>query len=154
MNKADLFNYGQPDQPVSVGGDSGVILRGLSATEWETFVGFCESQVFAPGECIMRAGDSGRAIFIIRAGRVRPELPGRKLKLPLMEPGTVFGELAFFDGGKRSATLWAVDRVELLTLPFDAFERLGAWHPHITTELLLDLGRVLSQRLRRAEARE
>lgn len=155
MSKPDLFNYDQPDGALPAA-DSGVILRKLSSAEWDTFVGFGESLRFAPGECIVRAGESGRAIYIIRAGHVRGELAtGAKKKVATqkMGPGTVFGELAFFDGGPRSATLWADDAVDLLHLPLAAFERLAAWHPRIARELLLDLGRVLSQRLRRAESK-
>jgi CRP/FNR family cyclic AMP-dependent transcriptional regulator len=152
--KPDLFNYDQPAGALPES-DAGVILRKLSTAEWDTFVTFCESLRFAPGECIVRAGESGRAIYIIRAGHVRGELAtGRKkVATQKMGPGTVFGELAFFDGGPRSATLWADDTVELLHLPLAAFERLAAWHPRVARELLLDLGRVLSQRLRRAESK-
>ncbi|MBL8288349.1 MAG: cyclic nucleotide-binding domain-containing protein [Rubrivivax sp.] len=155
MPKPDLFNYEQPGSALPQG-DESVILRGLSNAEWDTFVSFAEARRFAPGECIVQAGETGRAIYIIRAGHVRGELASGKNKriaTAPMGPGTVFGELAFFDGKPRSATLWADDAVDLLTLPFAAFERLSAWHPRIARELLLDLGRVLSQRLRRAEAK-
>ncbi len=154
MAKPDLFNYEQPGGALPQA-DEGVILRGLSNAEWDTFVSFAEPLRFAPGERIVLAGDTGRAIYIIRAGHVRGELSiGKKRAATApMGPGTVFGELAFFDGKPRSATLWADDAVDLLSLPFAAFERLAAWHPRIARELLLDLGRVLSQRLRRAESK-
>lgn len=153
MSKPDLFNYDRPQDALPSGDDS-VILRELSRAEWDSFVSFAEARHFAPGDLIVRAGEAGRAIYIIRAGHVRGELAGGagRAAMPPMGPGTVFGELAFFDGGPRSATLWADDAVELLCLPFAAFERLAAWHPRIARILLLDLGRVLSQRLRRAES--
>jgi|CXWL01.1.fsa_nt_gi CRP-like cAMP-binding protein len=153
MTQPDFFNYSHPEQ-AAPGVDAEVILRTLDAGEWNLFQGFAEPLLYAPGECILRAGETGRAIYIIRAGHVRAELPLRKKAAPAppMGPGAVFGELAFFDAGARSATLWAVDPVELLVLSFAAFERLAAWHPRIARELLLDLGRVISLRLRRAEA--
>lgn len=154
MPTPDLFNYEQPDGAL-LEVDGGVILRGLSTAEWNTFVSFAEARRFAAGECIVRAGETDRAIYVIRAGHARGELfAGKKgATTAPMGPGTVFGELAFFDGRPRSATLWAEDAVDLLCLPFAAFERLAAWHPRIARELLLDLGRVLSLRLRRAEVR-
>jgi CRP-like cAMP-binding protein len=154
MSKPDLFNYSQPGGALPEDGE-GVILRGLSPKEWDTFVGFAEALRFAAGERIVQAGEVGRAIFIIRSGHVRGELSaGRKRAATApMGPGAVFGELAFFDQQPRSATLWADDALDLLCLPFSAFERLAAWHPRIARELLLDLGRVLSLRLRRAEAK-
>lgn len=155
MSKPDLFNYDQPDGALPEGdeSDDGIILRGLSTAEWNALIGFAEPLRFTAGERIVQAGETGRAIYIIRSGHVCGELSiGKKRTATApMGPGTVFGELAFFDDQPRSATLWADDALDLLCLPFAAFERLAAWHPRIARELLLDLGRVLSRRLRRAE---
>jgi len=150
----DLFNYSQPQQPLA-GPGSEVILHGLDQTEWDTFAGFAESLHFVSGEAIVKAGDTGRAIYIVRSGQVRGEVTvgGKARPTAVMGAGAVFGELAFFDGAPRSGSLWALGNVELLVLPFAAFEKLAAWHPRIARELLLDLGRVLAMRLRRAEAR-
>ena len=152
--KPNLFDYNQPGVALPEA-DSAVILRGLSSAEWDVLVGFAEPLRFAARECILKAGDTSRAIYIVRSGKVRGEITDARGKraTDAMGPGTVFGELAFFDGGPRSVTLFADDEVELWRLPFAAFERMAAWHPRIARELLLDLGRVLSQRLRRAEAR-
>lgn len=154
LMKLDLFNYSLPDKPPGSEA-SGVILQGLSPAEWDTFLGFAERLLFVAGTRIFSAGESGRAIYIVRSGRVRGEvqLARRSGATSMMGPGAVFGELGFFDGAPRSASLWAEDDVELLVLPFAAFDTLAAWHPRIARELLLDLGRVLSARLRRAEAR-
>ena len=81
------------------------------------------------------------------------QLPGQPRFGSTMGPGAVFGEIAFFDGAPRSATVTARQAVELMLLPHTAFDRLAAWHPRIARELLLDLGRVLAHRLRKTEAR-
>ena len=60
------------------------------------------------------------------------------------------GELAFFDGGPRSATLEAVTDVEGARLDAVGFERLSAEEPELARTMLLELGRVLAGRLRRA----
>ncbi|MDE2369029.1 MAG: cyclic nucleotide-binding domain-containing protein [Burkholderiales bacterium] len=151
--KPNLFDYDAPDRAPGAGDGGDVILRGLTPAEWEAFVGFAEPLRYAAGEPILRAGETGRAIYIVKSGHVRGALArGRKATAEL-GPGSVFGEIAFFDGAPRSASLWAVDAVELLVLPMSAFDKLAAWHPRIARELLLDLGRVLATRLRQAEAR-
>jgi CRP-like cAMP-binding protein len=63
----------------------------------------------------------------------------------------LLGEIAFFDGGPRSATVRATTDGELLRLGIDDFERLSARHPELARALLLDLGRVLARRIRRIE---
>ena len=57
--------------------------------------------------------------------------------------------MAFFDGKPRSAHIVAREDVEILCLEIDRFEQLAAWRPRVAQRLLLDLGRVLSLRLRR-----
>jgi CRP-like cAMP-binding protein len=74
---------------------------------------------------------------------------GRKTLATIGE-GSVFGEMAFFDNSPRSATIVASAPAEVLALQLDRFEQLAAWRPRIAFKLLMDLGRVLSQRLRRA----
>ena len=149
----DLFNYSQPQKPLA-GQGSEVILHGLDQTEWDTFAGFAERLQFAAGAPIVRAGEVGRAIYIVQSGQIRGEIMvgGKARPTSVLSAGAVFGELAFFDAAPRSATLWAVGDVQLLVLSFAAFEKLAAWHPRIARELLLDLGRVLAMRLRRTEA--
>jgi CRP/FNR family transcriptional regulator, cyclic AMP receptor protein len=150
----DLFNYAQPGADAATP-TSGVILQRLDAEEWRSFMGFVEQVSLPAGALIVRAGDSERSIYVIRSGRVQGEVQaGRRTRATaVMTAGQMFGELAFFDGAPRSASLRALDDVDLLVLPFAAFEKLAAWHPRIARELLLDLGRVLASRLRRAEAR-
>lgn len=152
--KPDLFNYAKPSQAV-VSTASGLILHGLSPVEREAFVGFAVQQDFRASETILAAGQSGRSIRIVQKGRVRGtvHVAGRPKEIEPMGPGAVFGELAFFDGGPASATLWAEDEVQLLALDHAAFETLSAWHPRVARLLLLDLGRVLATRLRQAESR-
>jgi len=62
----------------------------------------------------------------------------------------VVGELAFFDGEPRSATLEALTDVEGARLDEDGFQRLSAAEPALARTMLLELGRVLAGRLRRA----
>ena len=49
-------------------------------------------------------------------------------------------------------TLRALTSGELLRLGWDAFEALAAREPWLARELLIDLGRLLSARLRTADA--
>ena len=68
-------------------------------------------------------------------------------------PGSVFGEVAFFDGGPRSASVWAVKDSRLLRLDHGALQAFGMERSERASEFLFALGRVLAFRLRRGEQR-
>jgi CRP-like cAMP-binding protein len=145
-----LFNYEDP--PRNIGPDDGVILRGLDESEWQAFLGFVERQRFPAGAQILRMGETDRTLYILQSGRVDVVIETRwKSKvITTIGSGSVLGELAFFDAAARLASVHATEDCELLALSHTAFSTLSARHPRIARELLFDLGRLLSARLRRA----
>ncbi len=151
--RLNLFDYEDPARHVA--GDDGVILRGLNEAEWRTLLDFVERQRFPAGAQILRMGEPDRTLYILQSGGVDVvvEGPEKSTVIATIGAGSVFGELAFFDDAPRMASIYATGDCELLALSHPAFIRLSAWHPRIARELLFDLGRVLSARLRRAQAR-
>lgn len=74
---------------------------------------------FETGAMIFLRGDTGDTLYVIKSGRVEisvTSLGGRKSVLNYMGPGEVFGEVAMFDGGERSADARAVSPVAVLAL--------------------------------------
>lgn len=151
--KPDLFNYADPTQTLDAP-TSGLILQGLDQSAWDIFLGFVEPLRYLAGSPILQAGEAGRSLYIVRSGHVRGQVKaGSQSRLTgRLGSGAVFGELGFFDGAPRSASLWADDDVELLVMSLASFERMAVWHPRLARDLLMDLGRVLSTRLRSAES--
>lgn len=149
----NLFDYDHPKRALAVHGDT--ILRGLDDGEWRTLLEFVERQMFPSGVRILQQGDVDRTLYILESGHVDVviEMSERSEVVATIGPGSVFGELAFFDGAPRSASIISRDACALLRLPHSAFNNLAAWHPRIARELLFDLGRVLSARLRRIQTR-
>lgn len=149
----NLFNYEDPARHIDA--DDSVILRGLDEAEWRTLLDYVERQGFPAGAQILRMGEADRTLYILQSGRVNVviESPRKSKVIATIGAGSVFGELAFFDGAPRLASVHATEDCELLALSHTAFTTLAAWHPRIARELLLDLGRVISARLRRLQAR-
>ncbi len=145
----DLFNYANPQ--ANVLGDDFAILKNLSEAEWVEFLRFAERQFIARGGRILTAGESDRSLYVVVKGTVDVVIDtlGGPKTIATIGEGSVFGEMAFFDGHPRSAHVDARDDVEILGLALDRFEQLAAWRPRLAQQLLLDLGRVLSLRLRR-----
>ena len=75
-----------------------------------------------PGEIVFAEGDTGDQMFIIQSGRVKvtKKIGGRDHVLSTLGKGEFFGEMAIVNNVKRTATISAVTRVQLL-----AFNREG-----------------------------
>ncbi len=102
------------------------------------------------GQVIFSRGDPGNDMHLVVSGRVRLSVltpDGRELSFAHAEPPAVFGEIAVFDGGKRSADATAVSKVQTYTLSKAAFFRLMAARPAIAESAI----RFLSSRLRDAD---
>jgi len=75
--------------------------------------GWFETRVFAAGQAIVSEGEGGDTAYIIESGScdVYKWIDGREVLLRRLGKGDVFGEMAVFTGGTRTATVKAVDEV-------------------------------------------
>ena len=102
------------------------------------------------GLAVLQAGERDRALYLITEGTLAVRLPHAESAFKTIEAPAVVGELAFFDGEPRSATLDALTDVEGARLDAGGFDRLSAVEPELARAMLLDLARILAGRLRRA----
>jgi serine/threonine protein kinase len=75
--------------------------------------GWFETRVYRPGEAIVTEGEPGDTAYIIESGAcdVFRNIDAQRTLIRRLEPGDVFGEMAVFSGGIRTATVVAVDEV-------------------------------------------
>ena len=75
-------------------------------------------QLFEPEQDIVRQGESGRRLYVIWSGQVDVirEGPSGPEVLATLGPGQHFGEMAVFQDVRRTATVRARTRVELLSI--------------------------------------
>lgn len=102
----------------------------------------CERNAVVFGE-----GDRAAEMFVVRRGRVaigRRSPDGRESLVALMEEGDLFGEMALFDDGDRSASARALESSELLRIPYDLVRQALDARP----ELLWSVVGLLAGRLR------
>jgi CRP/FNR family cyclic AMP-dependent transcriptional regulator len=121
-----------------------------SAADWAKIFAVAERLAVDAGLAVLQAGERDRALYLITEGTLAVRLPHAESAFKTIEAPAVVGELAFFDGGPRSATLEALTDVEVARLDAGAFERLSAAEPELARRMLLDLARILAGRLRRA----
>ncbi len=87
----------------------------LDATEISDVMELLRAQVVEAGEVIMRAGDAARSMYFIAAGEVDIEIKGGKDHVRL-GVGQFFGEVALLRRTRRTATVTAITRTNLLGL--------------------------------------
>jgi CRP-like cAMP-binding protein len=132
-----------------------VFLADLSPEGWGKLLARTGAQRFRAGEVLVRAGEAQPALYIVASGSlevVGADRRGRARRVAVIEQGSVFGEQSFFDRLPRSATVRALTDGELRSLTPEAFEVLAAREPDLARMVLLDLGRILSLRLRATSA--
>ncbi len=112
-----------------------------------------ETRAVAAGHFVFRRGDVSDEVFFVRAGTVRIALPldGRDLHIASVGRGDFFGEIAFLDGGARTADAVAETHVELFVVSRSRFEAVAAAHPRMAQSFFASLARTLALRLRLAD---
>jgi cGMP-dependent protein kinase 2 len=78
------------------------------------------------GEAILNEGEEGRDIFVIRQGSmvVEKSIGGKPVFLSYLPAGSYVGEMALLEGGRRTATVRAAIKSEVIRVGGDAFRRL------------------------------
>lgn len=118
----------------------------LDDTERESLAQMMECREFKAGTVLFEYGDPGGEIFILRSGDVEvfvESQEGEKIVLAENERGDVVGELSFLDGGARTATAFAREDTQALSMHRDRLMGFIERHPHAAIDLLTVVGRRL-----------
>ena len=85
------------------------------------------------GEAIITEGDESYDIFVVRQGSmvVEKEIGGKPVFLSYLPAGSYVGEMALIDGGRRTATVRAAIKSEVIKLNGDAFRALLERKPQL-----------------------
>lgn len=74
---------------------------------------------FEPGQLILEEGQPNRALHLVREGRVRVsrQVEGNDVFLCDLAAGRTFGEMSILDDGRAAASLRAIPRTTILSVP-------------------------------------
>ncbi len=93
----------------------------------------------AQSETLFEQGDEGDALYAILDGTLEVSflaMSGRKLTLTLMRPGEVFGEIALFDNGPRTATIAAAEPSRVLRVRRNDVMKQVRQQPDLAEDLI------------------
>ncbi|MEA2170144.1 MAG: family transcriptional regulator, cyclic receptor protein [Solirubrobacteraceae bacterium] len=124
----------------------------LTPDDLEKVAGVAVPRTFEPHHVVFREGDDSDTCYVVRSGHaraLREHGDGRQITLAQFGPGDIFGELAMFSDERRSATIEAIDRLDVVAVLGADMRGLMRRFPDIAVALVVALG----GRLRDANAR-
>ena len=102
------------------------------------------------GDCIIRAGAAGDAVYVLEKGRVSIRMDESDVLAQHTEPGAFFGEIAIVDGGPRSASVFAETDSTVLKLPIKVLEECFRGNVTLEARVMRNLAVGIAAHLRRA----
>ena len=107
-----------------------------------------EIESYNPGERIVADGTLGDALFLILSGQTAVHRGSQTFAT--LAAGELFGEMSLVEPVARSASVTAMSPTFVFRLPHDALRTLISEDAQVASVLLVQIVRVLSERLRRA----
>jgi CRP/FNR family transcriptional regulator, cyclic AMP receptor protein len=120
----------------------------LGVKDAEALLQRMRRRVVSKSSPILRAGAAGEDVIVVLEGRVKlvaAGAGGREVVLAIRGPGELIGEMAVFGGMRRTATVVAVDEVEVGGLSGDEFRAFLTEHPDVGLILIRMLVRRLAE---------
>lgn len=149
MDASAFFQY--PGAATPAADAAMTLLRNASPEEWRRLLEHATSRRFAAGDWLIREGEVDDALYFVSDGELEVLMPrGRhgQTRLALIRTGSVAGEQSFLDHQPRSTSIRALTAGEVFRLGREKFLVFSAREPALARDLLLDLGRIVSLRLR------
>ncbi len=129
------------------------IFQSLTSFELATVGKLLKTKTFRAGEQVVREGEDGKSLFIIKTGGVRVSGRGRKGKeevLARLGSGDHFGEIALIDNQPRSADITAEEDSTLIEIRREDLEELCGNNTSLAVKIYKAFAIALCARLRGA----
>jgi len=129
---------------------------GLDAKELQQLSSLMIERRIAKGQAVFRRGEPGDAMYVSLQGRIGIWLTasaekgaaGRSRRMVTYAPGVAFGEMGLLQGRPRSADAIAEEDALVLELSKAGYEKIAVENPTLLSKMLLNLGLLLSSRVR------
>ena len=114
---------------------------GLTSEDLTEVLDTAEIQSISAGKSILTEGDEGDDIYVIRQGSmiVEKKIGGKPVFLSYLPAGSYVGEMALLGGGRRTATVRAAVKSEVIKLHGAAFRNMLAKNPTLLAKAKADM---------------
>lgn len=115
------------------------IFRGVAEEVLTEIAGLCRNRIYRRGDAVFKEGTPGTKLYGVISGRLlitTTSEKGLELHLNVVEPGEIVGEIAFLDGGLRTATGRAAETSTCFEVDRVAFFKLLERSPELSAHLL------------------
>ena len=130
---------------------SSPLFLGLNQEDMRELEGRFHARDISEGMTVFVENMPGESLYLIQSGIVKISKmlsEGEEQILVILGPDDVFGEMALLDGAARSATARVAENATLLALKRQDFEELCDHNPRLGLQLIRNIARVFSQRVR------
>jgi CRP/FNR family cyclic AMP-dependent transcriptional regulator len=124
----------------------------LDDRELASIAAVAKTRRYAKDDAVFHADEIGDVFYLIREGQVKVTMispEGKEIILSILAAGDFFGEMALFDNEPRSATVIAIEPLEVVSIWRTDFLHILSENFSITQKVLGEL----SKRLRNASNR-
>jgi CRP-like cAMP-binding protein len=111
----------------------------LSKRDLGRIASAADERIYREGQVVVKAGDPGKAFYVIVNGRVRVG-KGNRTEAELRS-GDFFGELALLDGEARTRNVVALTPLEVIRIERTVFRKLLRKEPNLAIGLLEGMAR-------------
>jgi CRP-like cAMP-binding protein len=127
------------------------LFEGLEPDQAKLILQICEQRSLQPRDRLCSQGDSSDGLFVLVSGRASV-LSSTGVQIAVIEPIAPIGEMGMFTGEPRSATVVAKEPSNLLVLGKLKLDSILGRNPKLELCVSRNLVRILSSRLRSANA--
>ncbi len=135
---------------------SHALFGGVGTDDLESIIPLLHEEKFATGAYVVREGEQGSCMYFIRQGSVEVLIstdgtPGER-RLAVLNEGDTFGEMELIDVQNRSASVRALEDLNVLTLSNNDLYEIFHHNQEVFIIILMNIAREISRRLRKMDA--
>lgn len=124
---------------------------GLQPDDVSLLEGFLVRKEYSAPAILFYKDEAGDSLYVAGSSSVDIMVPlenGEQKRIVSLAPGLIFGEMALLEGKARSTTAVLIEPSQVWELSRSAFDALLLNHPRLARQVLFNVGRQLSARLR------
>jgi CRP-like cAMP-binding protein len=109
------------------------VFRALDAEKIDRLARRMRMIIYGPGEVVLRQGDPGDSLYVVRSGSVAVQLGAHvaRKEVATLSAGQFFGEMSLMTGESRAATVVAKSDCECYIVDKEAFQEILDERPEL-----------------------